>query len=75
MKLTALQQMRRFIQNDMMQSSYTKEQILEMIDLMLIEKEKLQIKESHRQASLEAGFEYSADDWADEYYKNTYENE
>jgi hypothetical protein len=73
MKLTVLQQMRRFIQNDMMQSSYTKEQILEMIDLMLIEKEKLQIKEAHRQASLEAGFEYSADDWADEYYKKTYE--
>ena len=37
------------------------------------EKEMLQIMEAHRQASLEAGFEYSADDWADEYYKKTYE--
>lgn len=34
--------------------------------------EKLQITHAHKTASLEAGFEHSADDWAEQYYNNTY---
>lgn len=34
--------------------------------------EKLQITHAHKAASLEAGFEHSADDWAEQYYTNTY---
>jgi hypothetical protein len=34
--------------------------------------EKIQITHAHKTASLEAGFEHSADDWAEQYYTNTY---
>lgn len=34
--------------------------------------EKLQITHAHKTASLEAGFEHSADDWAEQYYTKTY---
>ena len=37
---TPIQAFRRFIENDMMQKSYTKEQLLELIDLLLIDREK-----------------------------------
>ena len=34
---TPIKAFRNFIENDMMQKSYTKEQLLELIDLLLIE--------------------------------------
>jgi len=37
---TPRQAFRRFIENDMMQKNYTKEQLLELIDLLLIDREK-----------------------------------
>jgi hypothetical protein len=37
---TPIQAFRRFIENDMMQKNYTKEQLLELIDLLLIDREK-----------------------------------
>ena len=36
--------------------------------------EKSQIINAHRDASLEAGFEHSADDWAKDYWDNNYKN-
>ena len=40
---TPIQAFRNFIENDMMQTTYTKEQIIELIDLLLIEREKKHI--------------------------------
>ncbi len=37
------------------------------------EMEKQQIIEAHKIATLEAGFEMSAEDWANEYYTRNYE--
>ena len=34
--------------------------------------EKSQIINAHRNATLESGFEYSADDWANEYWDKNY---
>jgi hypothetical protein len=36
--------------------------------------EKEQIIEAHKTATLEAGFEHSADDWANQYYNQTYKS-
>lgn len=38
------------------------------------EKEKEQIISAHKTATLEAGFEHSADDWANQYYNQTYKS-
>lgn len=38
------------------------------------EMEKSQIINAHREATLESGFEYSADDWANDYWNNNYKN-
>jgi hypothetical protein len=37
---TPMQAFRNFIENDMMQKTYTKEQIISLIDMLLIEREK-----------------------------------
>ena len=37
--------------------------------------EKDQIIAAHKTATLEAGFEYSADDWANQYYNQTFKLE
>lgn len=37
-----------------------------------LEMEKEQIIEAHKQASMEAGFEDSAEDWANEYWERNY---
>ena len=37
--------------------------------------EKEQIISAHKTATLEAGFEHSADDWANQYYNQTYKSE
>ena len=38
------------------------------------EMEKEQIIDAHKTATLEAGFEHSADDWANQYYNQTYKS-
>lgn len=38
------------------------------------EKEKEQIIAAHKTATLEAGFEHSADDWANQYYNQTFKS-
>jgi len=38
------------------------------------EMEKEQIIAAHKTATLEAGFEHSADDWANQYYNQTYKS-
>ena len=38
------------------------------------EMEKEQIIEAHKTSSLEAGFEYGGEDWAQEYYNETYKS-
>ena len=37
--------------------------------------EKEQIISAHKTATLEAGFEHSADDWANQYYNQTFKSE
>ena len=71
--MTAVEELIHFIKNDRMQSTYTKEQILELLQFKL-EKEKEQIIEAHRMSSIESGFEHSAQDWANTYYNETYKN-
>jgi len=71
--MTAVEELIHFIKNDRMQSTYTKEQILELLEFKL-EKEKEQIIEAHRMSSIESGFEHSAEDWANTYYNETYKN-
>ena len=39
------------------------------------EMEKEQIIAAHKTATLEAGFEHSADDWANQYYNETFKSE
>ena len=36
--------------------------------------EKEQIIDAHKTATLEAGFEHSADDWANQYYNQTFKS-
>ena len=36
--------------------------------------EKQQIIDAHKTATLEAGFEHSADDWANQYYNQTFKS-
>ena len=71
--MTAVEELIHFIENDRMQSTYTKEQILELLEFKL-EKEKEQIIEAHRMSSIESGFEHSAEDWANTYYNETFKN-
>jgi len=71
--MTAVEELIHFIENDRMQSTYTKDQILELLEFKL-EKEKEQIIEAHRMSSIESGFEHSAEDWANTYYNETYKN-
>ena len=71
--MTAVEELIHFIKNDRMQSTYTKEQILELLEFKL-EKEKEQIIEAHRMSSIESGFEHSAEDWANTYYNETFKN-
>lgn len=44
---TPIEAFRYFIKNDMMQTTYTKEQIIDLIDLLLIEREKSVISKAY----------------------------
>jgi hypothetical protein len=45
--MTPFEKLRGFVERDRMQSSYTKEQIIELIDLIYLDLEKQQIIEAH----------------------------
>ena len=69
---TAIQELIHFIENDRMQSSYTKEQLLELLTFKL-EKEKEQIKDSFVEcwkSNVPHGIECKLD--AEEYYNTTF---
>lgn len=53
---TPLQAFRNFIENDRMQSYYTNEQILSLIDLLLLDREKEHIIRAYEMGS-DAGYE------------------
>jgi hypothetical protein len=61
---TAIQELIHFIENDRMQSSYTKEQVLELLTFKL-EKEKEQIMDAFNYGQIDLGME------AHEYYEQT----
>ena len=51
-----------------------KDSILKLAIQQAKEMEKEQIIDAHKTATLEAGFEHSADDWANQYYNQTYKS-
>jgi hypothetical protein len=65
---TAIQELIHFIENDRMQSSYTKEQVIELLTFKL-EKEKEQIFNAFNYAQIDLGME------AEEYYNETFKSE
>lgn len=79
---TPIQAFRNFIQNDRMQKLYTKAQIIDLIDLLLIEREQEHILEAYCDGSDEGYSLAKKDDItegclmksANEYYKEKYES-
>jgi hypothetical protein len=78
---TPIQAFRNFIENDRMQTTYTKEQILSLIDLLLLDREKAHILLAYDIGSNE-GYDLAKIDDLEEghymkepiiYYKETYE--
>ena len=51
-----------------------KDSILKLAIQQAKEMEKEQIIDAHKTATLEAGFEHSADDWANQYYNETFKS-
>jgi len=78
---TPIKAFRNFIENDMMQKSYTKEQLLELIDLLLIDREKEHIMLAYDLGSNEGYDLAKIDDLVEghfmkdpiEYYNEKYE--
>lgn len=50
---TAIQELIHFIENDRMQSSYTKEQVIELLTFKL-EKEKEQLEQAYQQGGIDS---------------------
>lgn len=50
---TAIQELIHFIENDRMQTSYTKEQVLELLTFKL-EKEKEQLEQAYQQGGIDS---------------------
>lgn len=78
---TPIEAFRYFIENDMMQKNYSKKQIIELIDLMLLPREREHIIEAFVEGS-DNGYKIAkkgADDdyclikMGDKYYKEKYE--
>ena len=65
--MTAIQELIRFIVNDRMQGTYTKDQILELLNFKL-DKEKEQIEKAYFTGSDRIGY----CSYSDEYYNETY---
>ena len=63
---TAIQELIHFIENDRMQSSYTKEQVIELLTFKL-EKEKEQIKDAWINSLTKADYNSS-----EQYYNETF---
>lgn len=80
---TPIKAFRNFIQNDMMQKTYTKGQIINLIDLLLIDREKEHIIEAYCDGSDEGYLLAKKDDLiegclmksANEYYNDKYTND
>jgi hypothetical protein len=53
MIVTPVQKFRSFIANDRIQESYTKEQLLEVIDMILIDAERNQIMEAYKDGHID----------------------
>lgn len=74
---TSIQELIRFIENDKMQSTYTKEQVLELLNFKL-EKEKEQIESAYMR-SLSGATERRWKDifkkQAEQYYNETFKSE
>ena len=50
------------------------EQLLKEIKRIGKEMEKQHIIDAHKSATIDAGFEYSAEDWAEQYYNENFTN-
>jgi len=70
MKQTAVEWLVEQIKNNVHNTIEEFELIVEQAKEM----EKEQIIAAHKTATLEAGFEHSADDWANQYYNQTYKS-
>ena len=57
------------LEDDTMQIIIPRESFIKATEM-----EKEQIIEAHRMSSIESGFEHSAEDWANTYYKETFKN-
>jgi hypothetical protein len=66
---TAIQELIHFIENDRMQSSYTKEQVLELLTFKL-EKEKEQIKNTYRTRYIRRWDNFNAEQYYNENFKS-----
>ena len=77
---TPIEAFRNFIENDMMQKTYTKKQLLELIDLMLLSREKEHIIEAYCDGTDEGYHLAKIDDFKEkcvikngnEYYNDKY---
>jgi hypothetical protein len=74
MKQTAIQQLIHCFENDKMQSTYPKEQIINLLNFML-EKEKQQIVEAHIDGFYSPPFGKSRNGEAKDYYDKTFKSE
>lgn len=72
MKKTALDWLLEQIYSDEYQRAFGKTYISIVITEQAKEMEKEQIIEAHKSASIESGFEYSANDWAEQYYNQNF---
>jgi hypothetical protein len=69
---TAIQELIHFIENDRMQSIYTKEQVLELLNFKL-EKEKEQIRKAYSKGYNESSWGRFSD--SEKYYNETFKSE
>jgi len=74
MKQTAMQQLIHSFEIDRMQSTYSKEQIINLLNFML-EKEKQQIVEAHIDGFYSPPFVKSRNGEATDYYNKTFKSE
>lgn len=74
MKQTAIQQLIHSFEIDRMQSTYSKEQIINLLNFML-EKEKQQIVEAHIDGFYSPPFGKSRNGEAKDYYDKTFKSE
>ena len=67
-----LKQARDICDND--DRLYVYNMIIDKLEDTVVHLEKELIIHTHKQASIEAGFEHSAEDWANEYFNRTFKS-